>query len=230
MDQTLYTRTKNGVSDRRAILGYGQMLRELYFLDWSVLRVGWLMSFNGSANLPGTPRIALGGLSILSGAGGYSEGTATRNFLGVRTKASEWTYNSGPTAYFNAGQFEKVSKTGATVVSSAFSSPQTAYFSADPTVKNVLMVDLAKQSGFVTNISVYHPITSAAAQTDIDKDDFYELVVNNVQLTGYGATSTDAFTTAWSVTNSLTRPDALSLSWEKTAALMELSEVRIKSS
>lgn len=204
------------------------MLRELYYLPWVACRIGVHFSFNGSATLTGTPRLAIGGSSILSGGGGYSEGSATRNFVGVRSKATQWDFVSGSPSYFNAGAFELVTKNGATITTAPFGSPPNAYFSADPTVRNVLVLDLAKVNAFSMNATLIYPSSSAGCQADVDKDTFYKMIHEDLSVSGYGTTGATSIATTWSILAPITRPDSLNFSWEKTDALFEFSEVRYK--
>jgi hypothetical protein len=232
MSQTIVSRVIGSVTDKRASLSNGQLVRYFGFLDnWNVIRIGMQFSFNNTVDIIGTPRLAFGivnGVDVDAGFGA----AATRHFLGVASSpsATTWTFNAGPPAYnSHANSWRSVKKIGAT--ETLITNANAIKASAAPTsARSVMMIQFVKGAPNYT-IDFVTPNTVAAVQTDITDSLFQQMMealnmsdANSI-VSGYAASGAQAVAID-TATNGVF--DALNIYWDKTAANVEVSQVRFR--
>lgn len=222
MSNSIVTRTI-GTADKRLSLGNGQGARLLeYLTTWSKVRIGLRLSFNGAANITGTPQLFVGMCSDTANA--YAD-VSTDNSVGISVVTSTWTYAGSP-AYYGAIQGVARSRVGTTTTdSSTFGS--SVYLPADvATNRSALIVEITKGSPFT--VSAVHPSTTGGAQTDISDAQIVSMMEASTMtgaaaiVSGYGAQTPLNMTIDEAGDGYL---NALNIFWDRSTVPLELSDV-----
>lgn len=226
MSNAILTRTISAVADRRLSLGGGQARRRPEYLStWNKVRFGIRLSFNGSANLTGTPQIFFGMCAGIGITGGYANAT-TGNCLGVAAFTSTWTYAGSP-AYYGSITLKTRKRIGSTLTDG--SSGTSFYFTGNPaTMRSLMVVEITKGSPNF-NIEVVAPTTTGSAQVDATDLNLVSMMEASTMsgaaavLSGYG-TSGPLAVAMDEATNGFL--DCFNLYWDRATVPLEVSEIR----
>lgn len=231
MSQSIISRTISSVVDQRLVLSNGQAKRTFsYLTSWNVIRIGMLISFDGTsaANLTGTPLMLLA--IMKDTANGFGNPSAD-HVVGARTIATQFTYNAGSgNPYFSsANPLQLVKKIGSTVTAgTGFGSG--AFFTANQTAKrNALILEITKGSPNFT-ISAIYPTSATIAQFDVTPSVFEDMM-NASSMANAAAVPSTAYSAQGGVTIAIDETtngffNGINLFWDKTANPLEISVVR----
>jgi len=156
--------------DRRLEIGGAEAIRKPIYADnWTRLRIGLQLSFNGVASsISGTPRFAFG---VCNGNANVQVAATADHVVGFKTNVTTMTYSAGPPSYFSwtaAHHFFK--KVGVTETTSAFTSIFGGIVNTTAN-RSGWFIEIVKGS---PNFSMTYgrPIGSAPIQADMTDDQF----------------------------------------------------------
>jgi len=162
-------------SDRRCELAACEAIRPMVYLDdWTTIRIGLQLSFNGTAsNITSTPVLAFG---VCSGnTNVMAAGTAT-HVVGWRNTKATLTYAAGPPSTLVGSTaamqfFKKIGTTFSVVNGSSMVSP----YSNTTSVRSGLWMDITKGSPNYS-FRIASPSNAAAAQSDLTDAQFLSIM------------------------------------------------------
>jgi hypothetical protein len=230
MSQTIISRTISAATDKRAKITNGNIFRKLAMgNNWTKIRIGLQMSFDGSATVSGTPRFAVGLQSGIIN----SYGAGPDNFLGVRFNSSmstlDWT--SDTVNYYRTSVAPVVTKKIGGTDTDGSNLGSNVYFSSAPaTARTGFLIEITKGSPNYT-VSAAFASSAAAGKADLTDADFANLLemtnmsdASTVVSSGYNASSgiSLAFDQVAGVL------DTFVVYWSKTVPPLEISAVGIR--
>ena len=227
-------RNIGGANDMVAALKNSTLRRTLSIgTTWQKVRVGVRYTFAGaSANLLSTPVLALG---VCSGtANPVNNGSATTDhFLGIVTTMLEWQYFPGPPAYFAAGSTYKTRSakrvgTTWTYTDQTNNLAYTFYPSADPSVRELLFVDIVKASPRY-QIGCFCKSSLNVNRVDVSYDTFIQYMTleapvlsgssNSPPSASYNGISADEAADGYL--------DTVNVAWDRSVPSFEISDIAV---
>lgn len=225
MAQQLTTRTPEG---KRLVLRNGQAKRAFSFGGtWNEIRVGILVTADGSISISGAPGLWLG---LMSGtANGVGDVSAT-HVIGVKPTGASASYNAGPPAYYTGSQWMAFKKVGTTVTSAAMGGVNLYLASAAPVTQNsALFLQVIKGSPFIIRMAGPNAISAVQANVTAAQVD---AVLDLADFTNVASVLANYSTGSW---NNLTINEGsdgtingLNIWWERTSVGIEIPLVRFK--
>lgn len=224
MSNSIASRTISAANDRRIVLGSGQAKRRpIYLATWTKVRFAIRFSFDGSANITGTPLLFMGM------CGGVVNGYANTyaNALGFASISSTWTL-AGTPAYYGNPLFKARKRLDTTNIDG--SNNFSAYLGAAPaSIRNALVVEITKGSPNFT-LNAVCPTTTAGAQTDISELQLVNMMEAATMagaaavVSGYGEAGASNFSVAMDeAANGYL--DCFDIYWDRSTVPLEISNI-----
>lgn len=230
MAQSILKRTITGVDDKRLVLANGEALRNLAYLNnWTKVRIGLQLSCELSADISGTPQIALG---LSAGATHGFGDPVTTHFVGIRPIGSSATYSGSAPHFASIGGWKPCVKVVGTITDgTTFTGATTALIpKSSDLYRGSLIVEITKGSPNFTvqMVSCINAVTPAFV--DVTDTHFLD-AMQAADMAGAAAALGGGYSQSSTVSVAVDETthgnlDSVDVFWDRTSTPMEISAIR----